>query len=317
MRAAGGARGGGGGAGEGDAAATPRGPRLLAGWREPTGGRAGGGTRQGREAGPAAAAARRRRRLASVEAGAAPPLGMGEVGASGEESRRGRDGSREGEDKVGTKEAGNVQAKFRVLRGLDTLGPGQKHRHAHGHGVSPAPTPARASLPLLHKDARLPVPGKVAHDHKRGNNATAPSQKSPPHGEGGDGERGSKKKSMQPVVVAAAAALSGAALVLLAVLVVFLTCRKFQGKRGGADLNAGTNKVSFEPAPGVFYLDAIKPYLDDADRDGAGKEVTEMAGLKTRSRSARRTAVEPAPTTAPIRSTPRAASTPGPAHAEK
>ncbi|PAN38544.1 hypothetical protein PAHAL_7G179200 [Panicum hallii] len=179
-----------------------------------------------------------------------------------------------------TKEAGNGEAKFRVLRGLDTLGPRPKQRHAHGRGVSPAPAPARGSLPLLHKDARLPVPGKVGHDHKRGNNATAPSQKSPPHGEGGDGERGSKKKSMQLVVVAAAAALSGAALVLLAVLVVFLTCRKFQGKRGGADLNAGTNKVSFEPAPGMFYLDAIKPYLDDAGRDGGGKAAPEMAGPK-------------------------------------
>ncbi|KAG2566700.1 formin-like protein 2 [Panicum virgatum] len=183
-----------------------------------------------------------------------------------------------------TKEAGNGEAKVRVLRGLDTLGLRQKQRHAHGRGVSPAPAPARASLPLLHKDARrLPVPGKVAHDHKTGNNATAPSQRqSPPHGEGGDGERGSKKKkSMQLVVAAAAAALSGAALVLLAVLVVFLTCRKFQGKRGGAaDLNAGTNKVSFEPAPGMFYLDAIKPYLDDAGSDGGGKAAPEMAGPK-------------------------------------
>lgn len=176
-----------------------------------------------------------------------------------------------------TKEAGNGEAKFRVLRGLNTLGLKQKQRH--GHGVSPAPAPARAHLPLLHKDARLPVPGKVAHEHERGN-ATAPRQSPTRHGGGGDGERGSKKKSMQLVVVAAAAALSGAALVLLAALVVFLTCRRFQGKRGGADLNAGTNKVSFEPGPGMFYLDAIKPYLDDAGREGGGKAAPGMAGPK-------------------------------------
>ncbi|CAL5027046.1 unnamed protein product [Urochloa decumbens] len=181
------------------------------------------------------------------------------------------------------KEAGNGEAKFRVLRGLNrnTLGPRHKRRHGSGHEVSPAPAPARAHLPLLHKDARLPVPGKVAHDNKSGN-ATAPRPQSTPprHGVGSDGERGSgsKRKGMQLVVVAAAAALSGAALVLLAVLVVFLTCRRFQqGSRGADPLNAGTtNKVSFEPpGPGVFYLDAIKPYLDDA---AGAKAAPEMGG---------------------------------------
>ncbi|CAN6269911.1 unnamed protein product [Urochloa humidicola] len=173
------------------------------------------------------------------------------------------------------KEAANGEAKFRVLRGLNTVGLKQKQHH--GSGVSPAPAPVHAHLPLLHKDARLPVPGKVSPDHKS-RNATAPPRQSTPqrHGEGGDGERGSKKKSMQLVVVAAAAALSGAAMVLLAVLVVFLTCRRFrfQGRRRGghADpMNAGTNKVSFEPPgpPGMFYLDAIKPYLDDAGAKAA------------------------------------------------
>ncbi|KAJ1271361.1 hypothetical protein BS78_06G123100 [Paspalum vaginatum] len=168
----------------------------------------------------------------------------------------------------------NGGAKFRALRGLNTLGLKQKQRHGHGDGVgvSPAPAPARARLPLHHKDARLPVPGEAAHghNHKRGN-ATAVPRQSPPRDDEG-GERGSKKKGVQLVVVAAAAALSGAALVLLAVLVVFLTCRKFQRRSGGgADQSGGTNKVSFEPGPGMFYLDAIKPYLDDASRDGEGK----------------------------------------------
>lgn len=178
------------------------------------------------------------------------------------------------------KEAGNGDAKFRVLRGLNTLGLRQKQRH--GHGVSPAPAPVHARLPLHHKDARLPVPGEVARDHRRGN-ATAPGKNLP---RDGGGERGSKKKSMQlVVVVAAAAALSGAALVLLAVLVVFLTCRKFQGRsEGGGDLQSATNKVSFEPAPGMFYLNAIKPYLDDAGREGEGKAAPEVAGAKAEER---------------------------------
>ncbi|CAO2042565.1 unnamed protein product [Urochloa humidicola] len=180
------------------------------------------------------------------------------------------------------KELTNGEAKFRVLRGLNTPALNQKQKQHHGSGVSPAPAPVHAHLPLLHKDARLPVLGKVAHDHKS-RNATAPRQSTPPrHGVGNDGERVSKKKSMQLVVVAAAAALSGAALVLLAVLVVFLTCRRLQGNRvGRADpLNAGTNKVSFEPPgpPGMFYLDAIKPYLDDAA--GVKAAAPETAGPK-------------------------------------
>ncbi|ONM16913.1 Formin-like protein 11 [Zea mays] len=184
------------------------------------------------------------------------------------------------------KETDNGDAKFRVLRGIDTLGRMQKQRH--GHGISPASAPApaaaRARLPLLHKDARLPVPGKVTHNHKRGGSATAPRQ-SPPRGGGGkgegEGEGGSRKKSMPLAVVAAAAALSGAALVLLAVLVVFLACKKLQGRRGGGgDQSGGTNKVSFEPGPGMFYLDAIKPYLDDAGRDSEGKAAPEIAAPK-------------------------------------
>ncbi|XP_062183713.1 formin-like protein 2 [Phragmites australis] len=167
------------------------------------------------------------------------------------------------------REPDNGHAKFRLLRGLNTLNLRQKQNHSHG--LSPAPAPARAHLPLLHKnDARLPVPRKVAH--KKGN-ATAQSPRD------GGAEHGSKKKNMQLVFVAAAAALSGAALVLLAVLVVFLTCRKFQGRRRGEDLN-GTNKVSFEPGPGLFYLDTIKPYLEAGHDDGGGKAPPEMAEPK-------------------------------------
>ncbi|KAL6652614.1 hypothetical protein ACP70R_011539 [Stipagrostis hirtigluma subsp. patula] len=175
------------------------------------------------------------------------------------------------------REAGNGGARsFRVLRGLNTLGLRQKQQHHHGHGVSPAPAPARARPPpLLHEDARLPVPGKVVH---RKGNATAQS----PRRDGGGDHGSKKKKSMQLVVVAAAAALSGAGLVLLAVLVVFLTCRKLQGRRGGAADLSGTNKVSFEPpGPGLFYLDTIKPYLDaGGGHDGGGKAPPEKAGPK-------------------------------------
>ncbi|XP_062225837.1 formin-like protein 2 [Phragmites australis] len=170
------------------------------------------------------------------------------------------------------REAGNGHARFRLLRDFNTLGLKQKQKQHHGHGVSPAPAPAHAHLPLLHKDARLPVHGKVVHNHERGN-ATAQSPRD------GGGEHGSKNTSTQLVAVAAAAALSGAVLVLLAVLVVFLTCKRFQGRRGGADLN-GTNKVSFEPGPGLLYLDTIKPYLEAGHDDGRGKAPPEMAGPK-------------------------------------
>jgi hypothetical protein len=163
-----------------------------------------------------------------------------------------------GED---TKEAGNGDAKFRRLLGLDGLRPRQKQQQLHGHEVSPAPVPARAHLPLLHKDARLPVPGKVAQ-HEKGNAAA--------HSRSG-GEQGSKRKSTQLFVVAAAAALIGAAAVLVVVLVVFLVCRKLRGGRGGAEMN-GTNKVSSEPAGTcVFYPDTTVKLSLEAGQDGGGK----------------------------------------------
>jgi hypothetical protein len=173
-----------------------------------------------------------------------------------------------GED---TKEAGNGDAKFRRLLGLDGLRPRQKQQQLHGHEVSPAPVPARAHLPLLHKDARLPVPGKVAQQEK--GNAAAHSRSG--------GEQGSKRKSTQLFVVAAAAALIGAAAVLVVVLVVFLVCRKLRGGRGGAEMN-GTNKVSSEPAGTcVFYPDTTVKLSLEAGQDGGGKApATEVAGTK-------------------------------------
>ena len=112
-------------------------------------------------------------------------------------------------------EAYDGVAKLRLLLGLNTLGPRPLRKQHHGHQVAPAPAPApavgRAHLPLLHKDARLPdpVPGKVTHNHKRGN-GTAQSPR-----DGGRGHDG--KKSPQLVIVAAAAALSGAYLWLSAI----------------------------------------------------------------------------------------------------
>jgi hypothetical protein len=173
-----------------------------------------------------------------------------------------------GED---TKEAGNGDAKFRRLLGLDGLRPRQKQQQLHGHEVSPAPVPARAHLPLLHKDARLPVPGKVAQQEK--GNAAAHSRSG--------GEQGSKRKSTQLFVVAAAAALIGAAAVLVVVLVVFLVCRKLRGGRGGAEMN-GTNKVSSEPAGTcVFYPDTtVMPSLEAGQDCGGKAPAPEVAGTK-------------------------------------
>ncbi|KAK1683595.1 hypothetical protein QYE76_044443 [Lolium multiflorum] len=167
-------------------------------------------------------------------------------------------------------EAEDGVANVRLLLGLNTLGPRPLPKQRHGHGVAPAPAPAksRAHMPLLHKDARLPdpVPGKVIHDHKR-RNGTAERQ-SPRDG----GVAHGGKKSMQLVVVAAAAALSGAVVVLLVVLVVFLTCRKVQRRRDGADQNGATNKVSFDPGPNLFYLDAVKPYVEPGHDNGKTPE---------------------------------------------
>ncbi|XP_047064171.1 formin-like protein 2 [Lolium rigidum] len=170
-------------------------------------------------------------------------------------------------------EAEDGVANVRLLLGLNTLGPRPLPKQRHGHGVAPAPAPApapargRAHLPLLHKDARLPdpVPGEATHNHKRGNGTA----QSPRHG-GAIAHGG--KKSMQLVVVAAAAALSGAVVVLLVGLVVFLTCRKVQRRRDGADQNGATNKVSFDPGPNLFYLDAVKPYVEPGHDDGKAPE---------------------------------------------
>jgi hypothetical protein len=159
-----------------------------------------------------------------------------------------------------TNEAGNgdVDANFRRLLGLDSLGPKQKQQHrGHDHQVSPAPAPARAYLPLLDNEG----------------NATAAYSPS------GGGEYGSKKKSTQLFVVAAAAALIGAAAVLVVVLLVFLVCRKFRGRRGGAELN-GTNKVASEPGPCVLYPDNVKPPSLEAGENGGGKAPPEVARAK-------------------------------------
>ncbi|GJN02681.1 hypothetical protein PR202_ga20059 [Eleusine coracana subsp. coracana] len=166
--------------------------------------------------------------------------------------------------------AGN--AKFRRLLGL---APREKQQHGHALSLPPAPAPARARLPLLHKDARLPVPGRV---ERKKENATA-------HGPSG-GEHGSgKKKVMQMFVVAGVAALVGAAVVLVAVLVVFLTCRKLRGRRGGGggDLPGGTNKVGSEPGPCVFLPDNVnvnvKPpsSLEATGHDGVGNNTLPLA----------------------------------------
>jgi hypothetical protein len=159
-----------------------------------------------------------------------------------------------------TNEAGNgdVDANFRRLLGLDSLGPKQKQQHrGHDHQVSPAPAPARAYLPLLDNEG----------------NATAAYSPS------GGGEYGSKKKSTQLFVVAAAAALIGAAAVLVVVLVVFWVCRKFRGRRGGAEFN-GRNKVGSEPGPCVLYPDNVKPPSFEAGEHGGGKAPREVARPK-------------------------------------
>jgi hypothetical protein len=160
-----------------------------------------------------------------------------------------------------TNEAGNGDgdAKFRRLLGLHSHGPSQKpQQRGHDHQVSPAPAPAHAYLPLLDKEG----------------NATAAYSPS-----GGDEEHGSKKKSTQLFVVAAAAALIGAAAVLVVVLVVFWVCRKFRGRRGGAEFN-GRNKVGSEPGPCVLYPDNVKPPSFEAGEHGGGKAPREVARPK-------------------------------------
>ncbi|KAI5014825.1 hypothetical protein ZWY2020_056215 [Hordeum vulgare] len=190
-----------------------------------------------------------------------------------------------GDERGDQADGGGGVGGFRLLLGIGALGPRPLRRQHHGHAAAPAPAPApvlapapapatghRAHLPLLHKNARLPdpVPGKVGH--KRNGTAQSPR-------DGGGRHEHDGKKSMQLVVVAAAAALSGAVVVLLVVLVVFLTCRKFQRRRGGAEQNGATNKVSFDPGPNLLYLDVVKPYIE-ATHDGEEAPDTVVAGPK-------------------------------------
>ncbi|RCV14537.1 hypothetical protein SETIT_2G434200v2 [Setaria italica] len=126
-----------------------------------------------------------------------------------------------------TKEASNGEAKFRVLRGLNTLGLRQKQRH--GHGVSPAPAPARALTCLRFTRTRdCRCPGKLPTSTRGG----MPRCR-------GRARRGTARQAMASAGARRKACSWSSSLrwprcqgrrwFSSPILVVFLRCRRFQG----------------------------------------------------------------------------------------